>query len=56
LDKSGSATFDILSFWKRNEFCYPKVAVIARDILSIPIFTVASEFTFSTGGLVIDQY
>jgi hypothetical protein len=56
IDKSGNTTFDILLFWKGNEFYYPEVAVMARDILSIPIFTVASESTFSTGGRVIDQY
>ena len=56
IDSHGSAIFDILSFWKGNEFRYPEVAAMARDILSIPIFTVASESTFSTGGRVIDQY
>jgi biotin synthase-like enzyme len=42
IDNRGSATFDILSFWKGNEFRYPEVATMARDILSIPIFIVAS--------------
>jgi hypothetical protein len=32
------------------------VAAMARDILSIPISTIASAFTFSIGGCVIDQY
>ena len=54
LDKS--ATFDILSFWKGNEFRYPEVVTMARDILSIHISTVTSESTFSTGERVIDQY
>jgi hypothetical protein len=56
-----SATFDILSFWKENEFRYPKIAAVApkiaamaRDILSIHISTVTSESTFSIGGHVID--
>ena len=49
-------SFDILSFWKGNQFRYPEVAAIARDILSIPISTVASESTFSVGERVIDQY
>jgi len=48
--------FDILSYWKVNEFRYPIVAAMARDILSIHISTVASESTFSVGGRVIDQY
>jgi hypothetical protein len=29
---------------------------MARDILSIPVSTVASESTFSVGGRVIDQF
>ncbi|XP_059436041.1 zinc finger BED domain-containing protein RICESLEEPER 2-like [Corylus avellana] len=48
-------SFDILSFWKGNEFRYPEVAAMARDVLSIPVSTVASESTFSIGGRVIDQ-
>jgi hypothetical protein len=39
-----------------NEFRYPKVAAMAHDILSILIFTVVSESTFSIGRRVIDQY
>ncbi|XP_062170450.1 zinc finger BED domain-containing protein RICESLEEPER 1-like [Alnus glutinosa] len=54
LDKN--MTFYILSFWKGNEFRYPEVAAMARDILSIPISTIASESIFSIGGHVIDQY
>jgi hypothetical protein len=54
LDKS--ATFDILSFLKENEFRYPKVAVMVRDILSIPISSIALESTFNTSRRVIDQY
>jgi hypothetical protein len=46
----------ILSFWKGNQFRYLEVAAMARDILSIPISTVASESTFSIGGRMIDQY
>jgi hypothetical protein len=45
-----------LSFWKGNQFRYPKVAAMVRDILSIHVSTVASESTFSVGGRVIDQY
>jgi hypothetical protein len=49
-------SFDILSFWKGNEFCYSEVAIMAHDVLSIHVSTLASESTFSIGGHVIDQY
>jgi hypothetical protein len=49
-------SFDIFSFWKGNQFCYPEVAAMARDILSISVSTIASKSTFSICGHVIDQY
>ncbi|PON95003.1 HAT, C-terminal dimerization domain containing protein [Trema orientale] len=48
--------FDVLAFWKSNQFHYPELATMARDILSIPISTVASESAFSVGGRVLDQF
>jgi len=48
-----SATFDILGWWKTNGIKYPTLQKIAKDILAIPISTVASEFAFSTGGRLL---
>lgn len=51
-----SIEIDILEYWNSNQFRFPNLALMARDILSIPISTVASESAFSTGGRILDQY
>ena len=48
--------FDILKWWKVNSSRFPILAQLARDVLAIPISTVASESAFSTGGRVLDPY
>ncbi|GLU20234.1 hypothetical protein SLE2022_364440 [Rubroshorea leprosula] len=50
-----SEPLDILDWWRKNEYQYPRLAVMAKDILSIPITIVASEFTFSKGGRVLTK-
>ncbi|XP_077248521.1 zinc finger BED domain-containing protein RICESLEEPER 1-like [Tasmannia lanceolata] len=47
--------FDILGWWKLNTHKYPTLSKMARDILAIPVSTVASESIFSNGR-VLDQY
>ncbi|KAJ4771400.1 Zinc finger BED domain-containing protein DAYSLEEPER [Rhynchospora pubera] len=42
--------FDILAWWKLKAPKYPIMARLTRDILAVPISTVASESTFSTAG------
>ncbi|KAK2637259.1 hypothetical protein Ddye_032051 [Dipteronia dyeriana] len=49
----GSREFDVLSWWKLNGIKYPIMSEIARDILAIPISTVASESSFSTSGRIV---
>ncbi|XP_031281355.1 zinc finger BED domain-containing protein RICESLEEPER 1-like [Pistacia vera] len=46
----GTPNFDILVWWKATGPKYPILSSIARDILAIPVSTVASESIFSTGG------
>ncbi|KAM0906370.1 hypothetical protein ACQ4PT_016796 [Festuca glaucescens] len=48
--------FDILAWWKGNSSRFPVLACLARDVLAIPISTVASESAFSTGGCVLDDF
>ncbi|KAM3394920.1 zinc finger BED domain-containing protein DAYSLEEPER-like [Capsicum galapagoense] len=47
---------DVLKFWKYNRIKYPKLSLMARDLLSIPITTVVSESAFSIRGRVIGKY
>ncbi|KAF3787670.1 Zinc finger BED domain-containing protein RICESLEEPER 2 [Nymphaea thermarum] len=48
--------FCILNWWKENESKYRVLSKMARDILAIPISTVASESSFSTAGRIINDY
>ncbi|KZV52419.1 hypothetical protein F511_34564, partial [Dorcoceras hygrometricum] len=48
--------FDILCWWKTNGIKYPILHNIAKDVLAIPVTTVASESTFSTGGRVLSVH
>ncbi|KAL4369536.1 hypothetical protein GQ457_05G016790 [Hibiscus cannabinus] len=48
--------YDILLWWKSNSSRYPTLSQIARNVLGMPISTVASESAFSTGGRVIDPF
>ncbi|CAN1216551.1 Zinc finger BED domain-containing protein RICESLEEPER 2 [Linum perenne] len=49
--------FDILTWWKVvGAYKYPVMSEIAKDILAIPLSSVASESTFSNGGRVLDDF
>lgn len=48
--------FNIIEWWKDNSNRFPILSHMARDLLAIPISTVASESAFSTGGRVLDDF
>ncbi|CAI9277873.1 unnamed protein product [Lactuca saligna] len=53
--ESASLLMDFDNF-SAKEIRYPTLAQMARDVLTLPISTVASESTFSTGDRVLDAY
>ncbi|XP_073153666.1 zinc finger BED domain-containing protein RICESLEEPER 2-like [Henckelia pumila] len=54
--KPGLENFDILLWWKVNSPRFLVLAEMARDVLAIPISTVASDSAFSTRGRVLDPF
>ena len=51
-----NSQFDILVWWKLNGVKYPVLQTIARDILAIPVSTVASESAFSSSGRLVSPH
>ncbi|BBG93089.1 BED zinc finger [Prunus dulcis] len=47
--------FNILDWWKAHEKNFPVLSIMARDVLTTPVSTVASESAFSAGGRVLDE-
>ncbi|KAF7149961.1 hypothetical protein RHSIM_Rhsim02G0100300 [Rhododendron simsii] len=48
--------FDILLWWKNNSNKYPILSQVARDVLAMPVSTVASKSAFSMCGHVLDPF
>ncbi|KAK3189265.1 hypothetical protein Dsin_028826 [Dipteronia sinensis] len=54
--ENNTPNFDILSWWKVNKGKYHILAKVAKDILAVPISTVASESAFRSGGEVLSPH
>ncbi|KAG6427466.1 hypothetical protein SASPL_111711 [Salvia splendens] len=48
--------FDIQAWWKKHAGRYPILSEMAKDIMAIPMSSVAFETAFSTGGRVLSQF
>jgi hypothetical protein len=47
---------DVLQWWKSNNNRFPDLSILACDLLSVPIATVASDFEFCMGARVFEKY
>ncbi|KAL4564031.1 hypothetical protein LXL04_028081 [Taraxacum kok-saghyz] len=48
--------FDVVGWWKLNKVKYPTLSKMARDILSVPVSTVAPEAVFEVGRPEMGRY
>uniref|UniRef100_A0A1J3ID04 Putative AC transposase n=1 Tax=Noccaea caerulescens TaxID=107243 RepID=A0A1J3ID04_NOCCA len=48
--------FNVLHWWRRSASRYKTLSIMARDLMAIPVSTVASESAFSISGRVIDAF
>jgi len=55
-EREESRDLDLLMWWKTTGQKFEILSLMAQDILSIPVTTVASESTFSTSGRVLDGF
>ena len=55
-DHNTHMDLDILEYWESHCGRFPELSLMARDIMSIPITTIASESAFSIGGQILDKY
>ena len=55
VESTNSLEFDLLHYWRTNERKYPIVSAIAKDLLTPPVSTVASESACSAGKRVLSE-
>ena len=54
--RMGDVKFEILGWWKANSNRYQVLSKLARDVLVIPVSTIASKLVFSIGGRILDPF
>ena len=56
MDMNFYLDLDVLEYWKSQHKRYPDLSIMASDVLSIPITSVASESAFSIGARILTKY
>ncbi|RAL42452.1 hypothetical protein DM860_016739 [Cuscuta australis] len=55
-DDNDNIDFDVLEWWKQNEHMFPSLGMLARQLLSVPVSTVAVEPEFSSNVNILTDY
>ena len=56
LDKKQNSKLKVLSWWKEHYNRFPELSLMARDLMNIPITTVATESSFSIEKKILILY
>ena len=56
LNKKQNSKLEVLSWWKEHYNRFPELSLMARNLMSILITTVASKSSFSTGKKILILY
>lgn len=52
----GAVKVDLLEWWKVHSLRFPTLSKLAKDVLAVPVSSVASECAFSTCGRVLTDF
>ena len=55
-DGKKDVNFEILEWWRDNCNRFQVLSKVVKDVLAVPVSTVASESAFSTGGRIVDPF
>ena len=56
-DGKKDVNFEILGWWRDNNCSrYQVLSKVTKDVLAVPVSTIASELAFSTRGYVVDPF
>ncbi|KAL1538519.1 hypothetical protein AAHA92_27259 [Salvia divinorum] len=53
---SEASHFDILQWWSSYGSCFPVLSAMARDIMAVPVSSVASKVAFNTEDRVLSEF
>jgi hypothetical protein len=47
--------FDLLSWWHEHKTTYPILSILVKDVLTVPVSTISSEFAFGLTDRIIEE-